>query len=553
MNMKRKAKTGPQIDPYDDSKLINDPQIGQNYKRLKPYLLPLDSLAQDHFKACLECLKDGSLSSGDDFFKTDLKTAERDDVDYQIRKIALDPYFSNRVTEVQKEILIKHNLLDFDWLHDNRLSFEDLSSNLQFKYFPENWDKTKFNLDIEYFRTDFRNLFREKGDDVRVGDIFDQVERNLLISAAKSSPACKENMAAIGIDGLIIESIVHNKKKELTARGHIALIIWLKLHGSYTAPKFSTDEPVNDSKIWEMLIREIPGFKEFYDPPNSYSRLIHKYYDLFIGPIRFRPSHMKEYRELFRELHSLPDFDIDNCNYHHEDHEGFKSELIRQGLIDDEDAKKIESYYYKSLHREFDEITKNAHNFVFLFAQVFCRDYPNEYKYYISIIKRVLKDLQTIHIKVDDLNRDDFICTDKKREKSTLDFSLNLKCRDFKFSLDNNMILYCIFYDFIFDGFARLKRALPANRPPKHDYLNTMLVYLVNCLSGQDVRKILSFTGFGFSHHRDKGATLSTPFNITRKYIFGLTGFRIANMPERYKNYRGIDTSEIGDLVRPEF
>ena len=474
---------------------------------LKPFLKPFDKKTADLIWKNLRYeLNEGTLDSSHILFREDITEGDRKEINQMIRLYLLNDKFSDKLSKTQRELLLKLNIMDFDWPHSNKLTFDGLSDKLRFGFIPEhNNIEGGHDPDRERFNQSFFQLFAKYGKDARLSEIISNEERKIIKNYAHEGMRDIEYLSEKGIKGLRYESFRDDKKKLLTPKG----IIVQTVCAHYWADR---ELGPDSNEYYNPLIRE--KFRDFFHEPNTYDWIIRDYYYLTEGFFHVSDDLIKRGAKTFYSLNIRPPIPLDDKKLRNE-YIPFKDYLVELGYLSEEDMAKIEFYYFKHHDQDFIGNTKELYYFVFAIALLFKQEHKRAYNYYLRVIKSRLRDLKVIYsifktasqYSVNEKKSDSTIKTifgdeyfafhrktmdaahaesDEFSETNLgnmnlddLELALNLRVRDFKTILNNNMILYCIFYFYIFDGLKLLKREMAQHRPTAApEYLYTIIIFL---------------------------------------------------------------------------
>lgn len=492
---------------------------------LKSYLLQMDDTAWEDFRNRLE---EGDISSYDIFFRSDLSNDERDEIDFRIRLQQLDKQFSDKIYPVQRELLIKLNLLHFDWPDSNKLSFSNLSNKLRFGFIPEHQDVNgSFNPNREHFHREFRNLLREYGEDVRPSDILTEEELEICKNASRKGISDLERLGELGVSEVLIPPLREQDKHNTTIKGHIAQWLCLRNYADLSAAKVlgTNSDKADSQEDFDTPLRLNHMFRHLYHSPDSYERIIRDYYDLTEGFLHVGRRLMRRGYKLFRRLKVMPTYTGAMAVEPAEDYYKFRDFLIRQKCLKEESVAKIEDYFYQAVGKEYVKLTRNLYLFVFVVALLFKEDFPGEYKRYTDFLRNYLDKLQDTYLA---LNAEKTSRYPRKSRVAKLTTPLDMLVTDLRSMINGNMILFCIFYNYLFHGEKHIERKLPSYRPGHPKFINDIIVYLVNELAPGNkkitLKKVRAYGyEYGFSAFATPGSTLPTPYNVARKFLQLLT------------------------------
>lgn len=537
---------------------------------LKKFLKRFGNDAAELWDQFEQKLKEGELGSNDCLFRDDLTQEERDEIDYQVRLDQLEDRFSNNVSLALKKPLIRLDLLDFEQPESNRFSFDNLSNKLQSDFIRDHLDNDgKLDSDIEYSRREFRNLFRKYGEDVRPSDVFTKEELEICMRLSEEDIPKPEDLEKAGVKELLIAPLSENKPPGWTPKGDIAHSLCSLNYGTLSARKVlgEDSEPQNYHKDFDKPLRLNVMFRELYHPPNSYNRIIRDYYDLTEGFSYVSPELLERGWKLFNRLNLLSMFTDDTFfdSERFTQHDKFVEMLIEQGALKKEEASNISKYFFQGLSNEYRKGPYKLNLFVFVVALLFKDEYPSEYNRYVQIIRKYLEDLENAWwhrltpinhpgsvtaesppsgikppsvatLKLQQIDSDklpkrineiiqnpmhpsETLQASDESEISPLTLRLDLIATDLHTLMRNNMIFFCVFYDFLFDGEKQLKEDTVPHRARNYpEFIDTILVCLVNLF-------------------KDRKDFNSERYKLTGEFLFGLTGIRIS-VKDRYHNWK---------------
>jgi hypothetical protein len=497
---------------------------------LMPYLALMD---QNVFEQFYLQLGDNKLRSNDYFFQQDLPVEERIHLSYLLKLWQVEDLFSNKIAMVQREMIIKTGLLGFD--SNGQFSIDNLSSYLRFDFIPEHMDQEGrgFSPDREFLYTDMRRIFREYGDDVTLSDLFasDQLEQ---IAAWAKSGTFDLSVLPHDISSMLIREPLSNDAKEVqTALGLIVLRF---------APIINAGMPYN------MPIRELLSL--YYNPPDSYERIVREYYDLTDGFIYISNDLLKRGDKIFRELGIRPSLNP-FIEYGNDSYPEFADYLVVNGVMTAEEVTRLQSYYIMAVNRSFQKVAEKLQYFVYIVALLLKVEQKSVHRYYFDLIQTgYLKKLQGLWLEIHNNTRKKQASNSSRKvaalvvKEKTLRF--NCMIRDFSELLRENLLAFCVFYDILFDGKSKLKNQRQ-NFRPANEAINDMLVFTVNCIAPDGkLKKTLELSEFGFAHKVKKGGDsisgeqsnkIATPLNIASKYVEMLTGTKIKDPRKTYHNW----------------
>lgn len=489
--------------------------IDEKIRVLSPFLVSMDDSALSELKSRLNR---GNVSAYDIFFKPNISDEQRTEIDFKLKYWQVEFLFAARITEVQRELLIKYNLIHFNWIN-GEFSFEDLSERLRFGYLNENIDPQEhtFSSDREIFHMEFRKLFHEYGEDVKPSDIFSRQDLMSIEEIARRGNPSIDNLNQIVSEELQHPPLKESQKPISTALGMVAW--WM-------------GQKILMGKRYNLPIRKL--MPDYYYEPNTYNRIVRDYYDLTCGFISVTNELLQHGRVVFRNLGILPQYGISQW-YQGYKYPDFCNYLIESGILTLDQIHKVEHYYFTEVEKAFEKVSDKLHLFVFIVALLLKQDYLPTYKLYHKNILKLLDHLGQLYI---ELSKDNL----GAGKKENIKFEMDCLCNDHLRLCDNNLLYFCVYYDVLFDAKVHLRQKLPQFRRAQAA-INNLLVYLVRCLAPDgNIKKTLNVNEFGFMKKTGKSSRrmyrVPTPLNIAHAYIELLTGVHLKAPLKRYNDWQ---------------
>jgi len=499
---------------------------------LKPFLKPFDPETSDSLWDNLKYeLNEGTLDSSNYLFRENITEADRKEINQMIRLYLLNDMFADKLSGIQRELLLKLNIMHFDWPHSNKLTFDGLSNKLRFGFIPEHIGEVGHDPDLERFHRILFDIFNKFGKDAKASDVITSEEYSIIKEYSYEryhNVDNLQNLEKMGIKDLLFESchkeFIYDDQNHSVDGPQISTRMGTQKPNLYASPKGIVVQYICD-RYWanktfgsesreygDRLIREI--LPERYYAPETYNWLIRDYYYLTHGFFHVSYHLLERGLEVFYNLNIRPPSPLDDDKIKNE-YLPYRDYLIGLGYMSKDDATKIELYYMKHHDQDFVKNTHNLYYFVFVVALLFKHEHEWDFNYYLDLIKDRIKKIEKIYSKskavsqqpmieknsdstIKSILGDEYLTIHKEMmnaariesndpdETDMVDMNLNdlmlsldLRVRDFKTELNNNMILYCIFYFYIFDGLKLLGRKIAQHRPTSApEYLYTIIIFL---------------------------------------------------------------------------
>jgi hypothetical protein len=203
---------------------------------------------------------------------------------------------------------------------------------------------------------------------------------------------------------------------------------------------------------------------------------------------------------------------------------------VESGALKEAQLTTIQNHFNSGIEATAQEICRHLYLFPFLIARLLEYDYPSAHRLYSDETLNILESVENTHQEVQELEA--AITTksggsQRGLEAKKVDAESALSCllHDFKLLVDSNMLLACVFYTHIFDGYTRLERKLQSHRPAE-PYLDHIVGYLVDCLAKGNKRRRLPIELPGHNQ--------VTPLIAARRFVKLLTGRDYKDMRAKY-------------------
>ncbi|MFX1485249.1 MAG: hypothetical protein ACFFCP_18900 [Promethearchaeota archaeon] len=439
------------------------------FKMIAPYLDLVGSLKDHHGKdtpitqLVMDHLKRGDYSACVSFLKDSLSNSEKDEFCALINYHSVYDLLSPELTEDQKKSLVRNNLIEIPGV-SGRFDFTSISAITRVRYIDEHLNaEAQFDSNRGRLFSEIRGLFGFYGEDVKLSDLINEEERNLLSSCSVyDSPWHALRYMERHIDDMYYyvirippgefiivmdeEEVKYESKKKpysvkssnLTPRGYVIVCCLSELF----ANEFSI------SSI-EKPIRDFEPFKDTYYHPDTEDRILRKYYDETYGFRQFvdfmekKEDLLKTPRMWPRYLQVQPD----------PKYRQFKKELIRLNVLNAEKFSLIEDFFIKQVDNLLSELLPNRQSYPFLISRMLHDDYPVLYE---RIKDQVMKDLHNLFLV------QERVFVNQIRE-----------------SIGKRMLYACVFYDTVLNGESVINTDRSGDRLAER-IINDTISYMVN-------------------------------------------------------------------------
>jgi len=390
---------------------------------------PITQLVKNH-------LKQGDYSSCVSFLKDSLSNSEKDEFCGLINYYSVYNLLSPELTEDQKKSLVRNSLIEIPG-ESGQFDFTSISAITRVRYIDEHLNaEAQFDSNRGRLFSEIRSLFVFYGEDVKLSDLVNEEEKNLLSSCSVyDSPWHALGYMERHIDDMYYyvirippgefiivrgeEEVRYESKKKpysvksanLTPRGNVIVCCLSELFDN----KFSI------SSI-EKPIRDFEPFKDTYYHPDTEDRILRKYYDETYGFRQF-VDFMEKKEDLLKTPRIWPRYlqvqpDPKYCQ--------FKKELIRLNILNTQKFSLIEDFFIRQVDNLLNELLPNRQSYPFLISRMLHDDYPDLYE---KIKNQVMKDLHDL------FQVQEKIFVNQIRE-----------------SIGKRMLYACVFYDTVLNG-----------------------------------------------------------------------------------------------------